>query len=55
MSGILIAKYSKLLEPVANALQSKKEQPMLIIFPRNQDNRSFNSNYYRLYNWIEYS
>lgn len=28
---------------------------MLILFPRNQDNRSFNANYYKLYNWIEYS
>ncbi|XP_025193424.1 zinc finger MYM-type protein 1-like [Melanaphis sacchari] len=31
------------------------QQPMLNLFPRNPDNRSFNANYYKLYNWIEYS
>lgn len=40
---------------ISHCKDQKPIQPILNIYPRNAENRSFSENYYLLYNWIEYS
>jgi len=40
---------------ISQCKDQKPVQSLISIYPRNSENRSFSSNYYLLFNWIEYS
>lgn len=40
---------------ISHSKDQKPVQPLISIYPRNAESRSFSPNYYSLFNWIEYS